>query len=89
MKALTQQQNVADVRVRGFERAAVRHPVDGRWIIVTRGEPGYRELGPRDHSAPFDGHAFNAEHGISTERAEAMLAGSMFGWDCPAAQKGA
>ena len=50
-------------------------------ILIKRGERGY-------YKADFKGDpsVLNARIGVSDEDAERMLAGSMFGWDCPAAQ---
>ena len=49
-------------------------------ILLTRGESGYIEL-PKD----FDIDRFNDQRNIRPEQIMAMLNGSMFGWDVPAA----
>lgn len=59
---------------------ASKLPSTGETILIKRGEPGY-------HPAPqiADPSAFNDEHGITPAQAEAMFAGSMFGWHVPGA----
>lgn len=49
-------------------------------ILIHRGEAGYTEL-PKD----FDVACFNDQRGISEAQWQAMLAGSIFGWDVPSA----
>lgn len=60
-------------------------------VVITRGEKGYRPAGIR-----FDGSndpatmrqavdLLNDSMGVSKAHAAAMMAGSLFGWDCPAA----
>lgn len=59
--------------------AATRLPSDESPIIVKFGEIGYW---------PLEGctvEQFNEIHGVSLAQAAAMLNGSMFGWDIPAA----
>ena len=59
--------------------AYARHPEDNRPIALRRGYNGYWE-------APgVDVEAENEKLGISKANVEAMLAGSMFGWEIPAA----
>lgn len=48
--------------------------------MLIRGRSGYRPFESR-----FTPDEFNAQIGITPEGVQAMLAGSMFGWDCPAA----
>lgn len=66
-----------------FVCAAV-HPATGEPVIITRGESGYRPF-----ASEFDAETavrlFNESLRITEADAQAMLAGSMFGWDCPAA----
>ena len=58
---------------------AARNPVDGSTVLITRGEMGY-------HLLPgVDVDKYNAYRNVTKEQEQAMLAGSMFGWDCPAA----
>jgi hypothetical protein len=59
---------------------AVRIPSSGQPALVKRGEQGYW---PRVHS--FDVEVFNRRMGVTLAQAEAMLAGSMFGFDVPGA----
>lgn len=63
-------------------------PSTGDLIIITKGEPGFTNASspydsPERNKELADGH--NAEMGVSKAQAAAMLAGSMFGWDVPAA----
>ncbi len=59
--------------------AAARHPTTGEPILVSAYEKGYAP-------APLiNPERFNHLRGITAGMAEAMLAGSMFGWDCPGA----
>ena len=63
---------------------AAVHPTTGEPIMITRGEPGYRPF-----ASEFDAETavrlFNESLRVTPEQVQAMLAGSMFGWDCPAA----
>lgn len=63
-------------------------PSTGDLIIITKGEPGFTKASspydsPERNKELADGH--NAEMGVTKAQAAAMLAGSMFGWDVPAA----
>ncbi len=49
-------------------------------ILLHRGHAGYTEL-----SKDFDVDKFNSQRRISSWQVEAMLAGSMFGWEVPGA----
>jgi hypothetical protein len=62
-----------------FVMCAARHPTDNSVILIVRGELGYRPF------KEIDVEAFNSRHGLSPDEVEAMLVGSMFGWDCPGA----
>lgn len=62
------------------EMCATRRLTDGSPILIKRGTVGYWPL--RDD---FDVDAFNARHGITPAQVEAMMTGSMFGFDCPGA----
>lgn len=55
-------------------------PGYGTPIIIVAGERGY-------HPAPLNLNveAYNAKRGITPAQAEAMLVGSMFGWEVPGA----
>jgi hypothetical protein len=63
------------------ETCAARLPMNDSPILLKRGVMGYWPA-PRPD---MDVDAFNARYGITPAQVEAMLAGSMFGWDCPAA----
>lgn len=63
-------------------------PSTGELIIITKGESGYTNASspydsPERNKELAEGH--NAEMGITKAQAAAMLAGSMFGWEVPAA----
>lgn len=59
--------------------AAARLPTDGSPILLKRGERGYWIV------EGMDPDAFNKQRGISHAQVEAMVAGSMFGFDVPGA----
>jgi hypothetical protein len=61
------------------EICAAAHPTEGIAILIKRGERGYW---------PSEGMAvdeFNARRGITPAQREAMLHGSVFGFDAPIA----
>ncbi len=60
---------------------AANNPADDSPILIKRGVKGYWPA-PRPG---FDVDAFNARHGVTVQQREAMLAGSMFGWELPVA----
>ena len=62
------------------ELCAARLPNDGSPILIRRGVAGYWPFKP-----DLDVDEFNARHGTTPAQVEAMLCGSMFGWDVPAA----
>ena len=57
-----------------------RLPSTGETIIIKRGELGYYPS--QSHRAPEE---LNADLEVTPAQAEAMLVGSMFGWDVPGA----
>ena len=63
-------------------------PSSGQLIEVRRGEMGYYpctySTGDRSYNQVLANY-FNAHEGITKAQAAAMLAGSMFGWNVPAA----
>ena len=63
-------------------------PSSGQLIEVRRGEKGYYpcaySTGDREYNKIL-ANQFNTHEGISKAQAAAMLAGSMFGWNVPAA----
>lgn len=70
------------------ERCYAVSPGEGKLVIVTKGENGYTDINdfrnsPEKNRELADGH--NAEMGVTKVQEEAMLAGSMFGWNTPAA----
>jgi hypothetical protein len=71
--------NITDVLADLPKVCAAHSPGDNAPILIRRGERGY-------FPAPgIDVDAFNARHGVTEAQREAMLAGSMFGFDCPGA----
>jgi hypothetical protein len=58
------------------ELCAARLPATGEPIMIKRGVMGYYPGDPR-----LDVDAFNKKKGVTPEQAEAMLIGSMFGWE--------
>lgn len=64
------------------EVAAILHPMTNKPAMVRRGVMGYQELVTGDG---FSIEKFNAAHKVSSAQQSAMLMGSMFGWDVPAA----
>lgn len=59
---------------------ASRDLVTGDAIAIKRGESGYYPFVNR-----IDPNAYNQLRGITPAQREAMVAGSMFGWDVPGA----
>lgn len=59
----------------------------GEIIVITKGEKGYSPTGiyPQDDSPKEGVAALNASNGVTKAQEAAMVAGSMFGWDTPAA----
>ena len=65
---------------------AAHHPTTGKPIIITRGQSGYHEM--KTNLPPeLAVRLFNDSLGVTPKQVEAMLAGSMFGWNCPAANR--
>lgn len=59
---------------------AERNPSDNQPILIQAGESGFY---PAPSSLDVEG--FNRRHGVTERERDAMLAGSMFGWEVPAA----
>ena len=60
----------------------------GEIIVITKGEKGYTPTGqyPQDGIPPKEAAAvLNDAAKVTREQEAAMVAGSMFGWDTPAA----
>lgn len=59
----------------------------GEMIVITKGEKGYTPTGtyPQNSSPKAGAFAINEANGVSRAQEAAMVAGSMFGWDVPAA----
>ena len=56
-------------------------------IVITKGEKGYASTGiyPQSDSTKEGASALNAANGVTKAQEAAMVAGSMFGWETPAA----
>lgn len=73
------------------EMCAKPHPYDGSVIIIRRGEMGYYpapallQYGSSGLPTAERIAAFNEAHGATPRHVAAMEAGSMFGWEIPAA----
>lgn len=59
----------------------------GEMVVITRGDKGYTPTGiyPQDVSPREGVAALNASNGVTRAQEAAMAAGSMFGWETPAA----
>jgi hypothetical protein len=55
---------------------------DGEIVRIARGESGYYRIAPQPTLPLIE---LNASIGVSKAQAEAMMVGSMFGWDKPGA----
>lgn len=64
-------------------RAAVRVPGTKLVGFVDRGDA--RGYAPMPGWTALQADAWNERHGVSNAQREAMLVGSMFGWDVPGA----
>ena len=73
-------QDVLDTLSKLPKMCAARLPMDDSPIIIKRGVSGYWQAAP-----DFDVECYNTCNNITDDQLKAMLAGSMFGWDCPAA----
>lgn len=71
--------NISEVLANLPAFCAAEHPTDCSPILIKRGESGYWPA-PGVHVATF-----NRQRGISAAQVEAMLVGSLFGFDCPGA----
>lgn len=63
-------------------RAAVMVPGQNMAGLVDRGDHGYI---PMPSWSALQADAWNERHGVSHAQREAMLVGSMFGWEVPGA----
>ena len=59
----------------------------GELIVIEKGKRGYSPTGiyPQDPDIRAGVDAANGDNGITKAQSAAMMAGSMFGWDAPAA----
>lgn len=68
------------------EECLVLNPTSGEIVMVKRGVAGYFPQNP--DNAPWGAEnidLINERMGVTKAQKEAMLAGSMFGWDAPVA----
>jgi hypothetical protein len=72
--------NISEVLADLPEICAAHLPSDNSPILIKRGKRGYCQ-----RWEAYDGERFNKHHGITDAQVGAMLAGSMFGFDCPGA----
>lgn len=63
---------------------AAYHPTTGAFIIIRQGKPGFEEVERSDPPGETV-EGFNAKLDVAPWQVNAMLAGSMFGWNCPGA----
>lgn len=62
-------------------RSFATHPTTGRVVKITKNVAGYEEI----NCGQLTAEMMNEIANVSPEQAEAMLVGSMFGWDVPGA----
>lgn len=62
------------------EKCAAKMPGTDEPILIKRGVKGYWPLKPG-----FDVDGYNQRHGVNRYQVEAMLVGSMCGWEVPGA----
>ena len=60
--------------------AFAAHPTTGATIMIRRGERGYFLL-----ATQLTADELNQVFGVTAAQSKAMLAGSIFGWECPGA----
>ena len=72
--------DVLDTLTKLPKLCAARSPSDNSPILIRRGETGYYP-----YRRDLDVDVFNARHGVTPAQREAMLYGSCFGWEAPAA----
>ena len=67
--------------------------ITGELIQIVRGETGYTRLSDPETGKPITGleakgimQKNNTRLGLTNQQVQAMIEGSMFGWNCPAAQ---
>lgn len=65
--------------------SAAKSPVDGSLIFVKQGTNGYFVPHQIGVEPDVDPDVWNEANDITKAEAEAMLVGSMFGWDCKGA----
>lgn len=76
----SEKSDVLEVLQKLPRQCAALLPGEDAPILIKRGVSGFWRLKPG-----FDVAGYNARHGVTADQVEAMLAGSAFGWDCPAA----
>ena len=78
----------------GKIRSFYIHPTTGELISIVRGQSGFYPYLDPHKLTPIKGDEAvekmeqgNTELGLTDEQVESMFAGSLFGWQCPAAEK--
>lgn len=77
-----------DKKIQLPERCYGTLPSSGEIIIIARGEAGYYKTDFSSDDKEFNKKLvdeYNEKLGVTKAQAAAISAGSMFGWDCPAA----
>ena len=64
---------------------AVKHPETDKIVFVRRGESGYYEPDAVGVAPDTDPDVWNEANNITKAESAAMLAGSLFSWESPAA----
>jgi len=68
--------------------SATTHKETGEMVLIRRGQKGYfPPTGKWFHENKVTADEFNDEKGITKPQAEAMLIGSMFGFNAPGVEK--
>ena len=72
--------NSLELKMKLPQSCALIHIATGGPVVIHRGESGFYQM-PDD----FNVGEYNISKGATIPQVKAMEAGSMFGWDCPAA----
>lgn len=66
-------------------RCYAMHPSDNTLIVLQRGMPGFLTIAPTIRTSQDSVDKLNNDLGVTKAQAQAMLTGSMFGWNVPGA----
>lgn len=75
--------DMADILAELPRECAIAHRTDACFVLLRRGRKGFSMLYGVKTQEQAD--AFNAERNVTPAQLEAMICGSMFGFECPAA----